>query len=156
MTSEVRTSVRIELSHARAWALLRRLELADRYVPGVERCTLTSHQHEGVGASRRIEHRKRPAMQETVVEWIDGEGFTLELHEPRGAQAPMPFSQARFGYRISRAGPRAVNAELSLRYALRGGALGKVADAVVMRGAMLEQVEAVAAAMKAFYEATKA
>ena len=155
MDSEVSATVRIEVSHARAWALLRKLELAERYVPGVERCTITSRQHEGVGASRRIAQRNRPALQETVVEWIDGEGFTLELHEPHGEHAPMPFSQARFTYRIARAGTRAVHAELSLRYALRGGALGKVADALVMRSAMREQVEAVAAAMKAFYEAAK-
>lgn len=155
MDSEVSASLRIEVSHARAWKLLRKLELADRYVPGVEGCTLTSPQREGVGASRRIEQRSRPAMQETVVEWVDGEGFTLELHEPDGEQAPMPFSQARFRYRITRAGARAVNAELSMSYSLRGGALGQAADALVMRSAMRKQVEAVAAAMKSYYEASK-
>ena len=155
MDSEVSTRLRIEVSAARAWQLLRNLELADRYVPGVEACTLTSSQHEGIGASRRIEQRKRAPMQETVVEWVDGEGFTLELHEPGSEQAPMPFSQARFRYRITRAGARAVNAELSMSYSLRGGALGKAADALVMRAAMRKQVEAVAAAMKTFYEEAK-
>ena len=108
MDSEVSTRLRIEVSAARAWQLLRNLELADRYVPGVEACTLTSSQHEGIGASRRIEQRKRAPMQETVVEWVDGEGFTLELHEPGSEQAPMPFLQARFRYSITAAGPRAV------------------------------------------------
>ncbi len=155
MDSEVSASLRIEVPHARAWELLRNLELAERYVPGVEGCTLTSPQREGVGASRRIEQHHRPPMQETVVEWVDGEGFTLELHEPGSEQAPMPFSQARFRYRITRAGARAVNAELSMSYSLRGGALGKAADALVMRAAMQKQVDAVAAAMKVFYEEAK-
>lgn len=155
MDSEVSTRLRIEVSAARAWQLLRNLELADRYVPGVEACTPTSSQHEGIGASRRIEQRKRAPMQETVVEWVDGEGFTLELHEPGSEQAPMPFLQARFRYSITAAGPRAVNAELSMSYSLRGGALGKAADALVMRAAMRKQVEAVAAAMKTFYEEAK-
>lgn len=155
MDSEVSASLRIEVSPARAWKLLRNLELADRYVPGVETCTLTSVQREGIGASRRIEQRGRPPMQETVVEWADGEGFTLALHEPGGEQAPLPFAQARFRYRIRAAGARAVEAELSMSYSLRGGALGKAADALVMRSAMHKQVEAVAAAMKSFYEASK-
>lgn len=152
MDSEVSASVRIEVSRARAWKLLRNLELADRYVPGVEGCTITSRQREGIGASRRIEQRKRPPMQETVVEWHDGAGFTLELHEPDSDQAPLPFAQARFSYRLTAAGARAVNAELSMSYSLRGGALGKAADALLMRAAMRQQVEAVAAAMKLFYE----
>lgn len=155
MDSEVSTRLRIEVSPARAWQLLRKLELADRYVPGVEGCTLTSRQREGNGASRRIEQRKRAPMQETVVEWLDGEGFTLALHEPGSEQAPLPFSQAQFRYRITAAGRRAVDAELSMSYSLRGGALGKAADALVMRAAMQKQVEAVAAAMKVFYEEAK-
>ena len=52
MDSEVRTRFRIDVSRARAWKLLRNLELADRYVPGVSDCTITSEQREGVGASR--------------------------------------------------------------------------------------------------------
>ncbi len=155
MDSEVSARVRIEMSHARAWKLLRNLDLAGRYVPGVSGCTLTSSQREGVGASRRIEQPNRAPMQETVVEWVDGEGFTLQLHAPGSEQAPMPFSQARFRYRIARAGTRAVDAELSMSYSLRGGALGQVADALVMRSVMRKQVESVAAAMKAFYEEAK-
>ena len=115
-------------------------------------CTLSSGQREGVGASRRIEQRGRAAMQETVVEWHDGSGFVLELHEPGGDKAPLPFAQARFAYRIVEADARSTDAELSLSYTLRGGALGQAVDALLLRAAMQKQVEAVASAMKLFYE----
>lgn len=88
MNTEVRTRFRIDVPHARAWKLLRNLELSDRYVPGVRGCTITSRKREGVGASRRIEQNGRPAMQETVIEWRDGVGFTLKLHPPDSERAP--------------------------------------------------------------------
>ena len=59
---------------------------------------------------------------------------------------------ARFAYRIVEADARSTDAELSLSYTLRGGALGQAVDALLLRAAMQKQVEAVASAMKLFYE----
>ena len=63
-----------------------------------------------------------------------------------------PAAQARFAYRIVEADARSTDAELSLSYTLRGGALGQAVDALLLRAAMQKQVEAVASAMKLFYE----
>ena len=137
MDSEVSARVRIELPHARAWQLLRQLELADRYVPGVTGCTLSS----GVQISGTIKADGTTREPEEIPE-----------KEPGGDKAPLPFAQARFAYRIVEADARSTDAELSLSYTLRGGALGQAVDALLLRAAMQKQVEAVASAMKLFYE----
>ncbi|HNI38294.1 MAG TPA: SRPBCC family protein, partial [Pseudomonadales bacterium] len=50
-----------------AWNKLKDLSLAHNYVPNIPKCTITTAQKEGVGASRRVSGPQQ-ALDETVVE----------------------------------------------------------------------------------------
>ena len=91
------TSVVIKLSPARAWQKLSDLTLAHYYVPGLVKTQITTAQKKGVGASRRVYQSEKRYINETVVDWHEGHGFTVKLHNDDGT-APFPFSQARFTY----------------------------------------------------------
>ena len=88
----------LAMPRAQAWAKLRDLLLAQQYVPGVTRIEITTPQREGMGASRRVFCKGRPPVDETVIAWEDGHGFTVKLHN--GDQPPKPFKQAQFVYRL--------------------------------------------------------
>lgn len=152
MSREVQVSTVVALPQRQAWALLSDLELADRYVPGVQACQLTSRKRQGIGASRRVELRGRPPMQETVESWDEGIGFTLRLHRTTGNGAPPPFVDARFSCRLQGEGPKQTRVHLQLAYALRGGLIGQLLDRLVVKRTSQSQLDRLAANLKTFYE----
>ena len=141
----------IELPLSRSWALLSDLTLAHEYVPGIQRTELVGNKTTGVGASRRVFSSERDYILETVSDWREEEGFTLDLHNDNG-DAPAPFSQASFEYRLEAAGEDRTLVSTELRFTLRGGVVGQWLGSVLLGGVFQDQVDAVTVALKAFYE----
>jgi hypothetical protein len=151
MASVVSARTVVAVPIDKAWRLLRNLELAHRYVPGVTACRLTSKQREGIGATRLVEQKGRPPLQETVVDWSDGRGFVLKLHRPDSEEPPPPFAEARFTYALAAEGSR-TRVDLALAYALRGGRLGGLLDTLVVRSASQRRLDLLADNLRTFYE----
>ena len=140
----------VELSHANAWEKLRDISMADQYVPGLTGLEVTTAQVEGVGASRRVYQGTRLVLDETVVDWREGEGFALRLH--RGDKGPVPpMTEAFFEYGLRQRDGR-VYLHNRMRYRLGLGFLGKwlntLAIGKVVRGAVRDTT----LAQKLFYE----
>jgi hypothetical protein len=154
MTDQVDASVTIDLPLHEVWARLRDLSLAANYVPGLVKVEMTTVQHEGVGTSRKVYQSASRYIDETVEEWLDGEGFLLRLH--RGDKAAMPFKQAWFRYRIEPLDSERTCFTASLIYELPLGLLGKLADRLVLRRMMRGVIRDVALAMKLYYESGEA
>lgn len=121
MATTVRAAAPIPLSREACWEKLRDLSRAPSYVPGVTAVRFHGAQREGVGASRRVTHARFGEMDETVIAWEEGRGFTLRLHD--GERPARPFREARFRYALEPAGAGcAIHTEMS--YSLPLGALG--------------------------------
>ncbi len=134
-----------------AWAKLRDLTAADRYVPGLSRVEITTDATEGLGASRRVYQGDDDGFDETVVEWTDGAGFLIRLHD--GENGPnFPLANAFFRYHIEPANSgSATRATLSLSYAIRGGWFGRAMHPLI-GGAIRSRIRTITANMKAYYE----
>jgi hypothetical protein len=150
-----RSAAEVELAmpRAQAWAKLRDLMLSQDYVPGVERIEITTRQREGVGASRRVFCKGRPPVDETVVLWDEGHGFTVRLH--KGDEPPAPFKQAQFVYRLDDAPDGRTRVTTTLAYELPFGVLGRLLDALLMRRVSQAMVKAIASGLKQVYETGK-
>ncbi len=132
-------------STAECWNRLRDLRAAAHYVPGVVRVELTGERREGIGASRRVLREDGDSIDESVIEWRDGEGFSLRLHREEDGPPP-PFERAEFRYALV---PRGAGSRVTteLRYTLRWGALGRLLDRLAIEGVVREQVRGVAAGL---------
>jgi hypothetical protein len=106
-----------------------------------------------VGASRKVFCKGRPPVDETVIAWEDGHGFTVKLH--KGDQPPAPFKQAQFVYRLDDAPGGLTRVTTTLIYELPFGALGLILDALLMRRVGRSTVDAIARGLKQFYETGK-
>jgi len=149
MTREVTTQVVIDLPRDEVWNRLRDISLAHNYVPGIVKTEIVSAQAEGVGASRYVYRNAKSYIQETVVEWEQGQGFLIRLH--RGDKPAPPFRNAWFRYQLADQGPEQTLFTASLEFEMPWGALGD------WLGKKMEKVVAntvadVAAAMKLYYE----
>lgn len=149
MPSTVTAKASIALPIETCWEKLRDLTRAVHYVPGLTECRITTEQKEGVGASRRVVSRQAGAMDETVTEWEEGEGFTIRLH--KGTAPARPFREAHFRYQLVRAGEHC-EIHTGMTYELAFGVLGVLLDTLIMRRMLGRSVQGVADGLAAYYE----
>ncbi|WP_416311593.1 SRPBCC family protein [Pseudomonas sp. W03] len=139
----------LDLNPDAAWNRLRDLSLAPHYVPGLTGCEFHPGPRDGLGASRRV-LMKRGFLDESVVEWREGQGLVLRLH--RAEQGPpFPFREASFRYALHPESGGRTRLSLSLDGELRGGRLGEW----LLAGALKKTVAKIAVNLKAFYETGK-
>jgi hypothetical protein len=81
----------------KAWQNLRDLSLGNQYVPGINKCVVTTEKKEGVGASRRVSGPQQ-ALDETVVEWNEGRGFHHSFAQWRQAGQTIQGSDVHLSY----------------------------------------------------------
>lgn len=142
--------IEVDLSATQAWEKLTDFSAALHYVPGLTAVDITTETSAGVGASRRVAQGSRLVMDETVIEWLDGEGFSLRLH--RGDRGPIPpMTAAVFHYRIHERDGR-VMLHNAMEYEVGLGFLGcwldRLAIGKVVNGALRDTT----IAQKLWYE----
>jgi ribosome-associated toxin RatA of RatAB toxin-antitoxin module len=147
---QVSVSVLVQIPRAQAWEKLRDFSVAHNYVPGLVRTEIVSHRREGIGAHRRVYDEGGDFLEETVIEWQDGQGFVIKLHD--GDEPMMPFERAEFAYRIEAQGKEQTRIELSLTYQMPWGAIGETLADWFIRPVMEDKLVQVAAGIKYYYE----
>ena len=148
MTTSVTGRAPIPLPVDACWEKLRDLTRAANYVPGLTGCVVTTEAREGVGASRRVTSQQFGDMDETVVHWDEGKGFTIRLHKGEGPATP--FKEATFRYALE---PTAAGCEIvtTMTYQLGFGPLGALFDALILRRMSRSNVRKVAVALAEHY-----
>ncbi|RLQ20808.1 SRPBCC family protein [Seongchinamella sediminis] len=134
---------------AEAWALLADYSLPHNYVPGLTRTEIVSAASSGPGAHRRVYTGDR-YLEETIIDWREGQGFTLRLH--RKGKPMAPFKNAEFDYQLQPEDAQRTRVTLALRFVLPLGRLGGFLGRNLVLPEMKKQLVAVAAGMKHFYE----
>jgi hypothetical protein len=133
----------------KAWGKLRDISKAHEYVPGLSGSKITTDKKEGIGASRRVYSKYGP-LDETVIEWKDGKGFTIRLH--KGDKNPSPFSSAEFTYRIDKTSDQQCKLTTTMIYELPWGTAGKLLNTLVFARIVRSNVRDVVMCMKQYYE----
>ena len=152
-TSTVSTSVRAAISYEKAWELLQDLSIGHKYVPGLIKTEITTEARKGVGASRKVYQSEANGIDETVVEWDEGQGFQIRLHQET-AGPPFPFAEAHFRYEIKDDGG-ATRLTNSLLYTMRWGAFGRLLDRCLLRRIIDGRIRDVTLSQKCYYESGK-
>ncbi len=140
----------LDLDRAAAWERMRDLSVANNYVPGLSTITFVGPRREGVGTHRRVRMYGLMTLDETVIEWREGAGLTLQLS--RGGKRPMPVLREQFfDYALEErdGGMWLVN---TMRYETGLGALGALIDRLVLRRVMARQLDHITLAQKLYYE----
>lgn len=151
MTKEFKATARVVLDMPRleVWQRMQDLTLSKYYVPGLQDCRVITEQTSGVGTSRTV-YMKRSQLDETVIEWSDGYGFVLRLHN--GDRPPMIFSRATACYRIEDNPDGRTLFEHTLTYVMCGGLLGALFARLLMHRVMIKSATDVARNLKLYYE----
>lgn len=142
--------IEVHVSREEAWEKLRDLSAAIHYVPGLTSAEITTGQREGVGTSRRVCQGKR-ALNETITEWHDGQGFTLRLHrgEKNGPIPPLTAAWYDYGL-VERDGKLFLSNRM--RYEVGLGFLGQWLDKLGIGKVIANAVRDSTIAQKIYYE----
>jgi len=152
--STAQAEVIVNLPRAEVWQRLRDLTIPHKYVPGLRDCRMTTEKREGVGASRRVYTTSGMEMDETVIEWNEGKGFVIKLHD--GAKPPPPiFSAASFHYILEDAPGGKTKFLPTMTYTLKFGVLGSLLDKLLINMIVRSNMKKVGVGLKQFYETGK-
>lgn len=147
--SKAISKVSIAIPKSQAWEKLQDLSLAHNYVPGIIKTEITTAQKTGVGASRKVYQSKSKALQETVVEWNEGEGFKIRLHK---GDKDAPFKNAYFQYQLAEGPNNTTELTAIMGYEPPLGKFGKALDNLFLNKVITKVINDVALSMKLFYE----
>jgi len=146
----VEKQIMINLPYTESWTKVRDISLAANYIPNVKKIEITSSKKEGVGASRKAYLEKgNKVVDETVIDWVDGTGFTLKL-EVDGKRVLPWFNEFHFRYHIEEADHKTFF-KPAILYQPRWVFMTGVQERV-FRCAMGKELKVICASMKHYYE----
>lgn len=148
--TEISAEAVLAMGRAEAWQRLRDFTQAQYYVPGVTGLEITTPEREGPGASRRVYCKGRKPVDETVVRWEEGRGFTVRLHH--GDKPNAPFKHAEFTYWLDDAPDGHTRIRTTMSYEPSFGIFGRVLDRLLLRRAVSSTVQAIVRGLKQLYE----
>ncbi|NRB43001.1 MAG: SRPBCC family protein [Pseudomonadales bacterium] len=148
MAREATHQVIIDIPTDKAWQIMQDLTAPHKYVPGLLKTEMHGEQRQGVGTSRRV-FKKMMALDETVTEWKEGEGFTLRLHD---GEKDKPLPKAFFRYSIAPTDDGKTLFTATMGYTFWLGALGQLIDGPIVFPIVKGEIRDVALAVKHYYE----
>ena len=140
----------VDLPLAQSWEKLQDFSVPHHYVPGLTRTEIVSGQSTGWGAHRKVYNEDGGYLEETILDWEEGRGFTLDLH--RGEEPMQPFKFAQFAYRLDAATDDRTRVTLSLRFEMPMGTLGATLGDWFVKPRMQEELVQIGAGLKHYYE----
>lgn len=148
MSREATYTVTIDMPQAKAWQIMQDFTAPHKYVPGLLKTEMHTEQTKGVGASRRV-FKKMMALDETITEWSEGEGFKIRLHD---GDKSKPFPDAYFIYKIADAGNDKTHFTATMGYRFPLGVFGQLIDNLIVSRIVDGEIRDVALAVKHYYE----
>ena len=82
----VTREIQVDAPTEKVWAVLANIGAVQDYSPGVVKSYYTSDIKEGVDASRHCDLLPTGTVEERVVDWRDGEQYSIEIYE--GTEVP--------------------------------------------------------------------
>jgi len=146
----VQVSVLADIPLDEAWVILQDFSLAHNYVPGISRTEIVSERRSGVGAHRKVYLDDDGFLEETIIDWREGEGFVIKLHE--GDDPMMPFNRAEFSYQLLAADSRQTMIVLYIVYEMPMGSFGEKLGQWFIDAPIEQNLVQVAAGMKHYYQ----
>ncbi|MGI9282031.1 MAG: SRPBCC family protein [Endozoicomonas sp.] len=145
----ISSTIVIDLPVEQSWEKMSDLTVSQYYVPDVVDTRLLTEQKQGVGASRRVFKSEDQYVDETVVEWNEGTGFVIKLHNETFF---LPFKKGRFRYQISETGTQQTEFTGTMSFEPPMGLLGNWLFQNVMAEPIGKTVDQTVLGLRYFYE----
>lgn len=144
MTS-IRREIHINKPQAAVWSKMANLGNIMDFHPIVNKSYYVTEQEEGIGAGRVCE-LDNMNIQETTIDWKEGEYYTVEV-EPISGQAP-PMTNIYGTLGVNDNGDGTSTAYMTINYTMKYGPVGWLLDHLMVRSTYTKMVEDTIAGLK--------
>lgn len=141
-------TIEINLAIDECWQKMQDFSIAHHYVPGLIDSKVLTKQTNGVGASRRV-FKKMMALDETIIDWQEGKGFTIRLHD---GDKDKPLPQSTFSYALEAKDKATTHFTGSMSYGFPLGSFGVFISRYLVLPFVQKEISDVVFAVKHFYE----
>lgn len=144
----IETHLEIAAPKEEVWRILADLGGVQSFHPLVKKSYYNPGKRSGVGASRHCDFKPFGQVEETAIEWNEGESITLRLHDGKGLP---PFKKAlgTFGVREATGGSVA---SVRFEYSMRYGPLGALMDVFMVKRQFMKGLRQMLAGLKSYAE----
>ena len=118
----------IQAPASRVWEVLADFGKIHRFHPHLDASPIVGPRDRGLGARRCCEFDDGTKIDEEVISWHEGEGYTVRITGKR-----LPFNWAEAGLSVEKAEDGTSHAHMSLDYRMRFGWLGGLLNALFLR-----------------------
>jgi hypothetical protein len=125
--SEVKVSRIINTSASQVWNVIGDINNAHIYHPFLQSVDQLGTVDRGVGAIRQCNLHNKTSQIEEVIEWKEGESFTVEAKD-----API-IGVVRGGMRVKSVGVNSTEVTVDMRYIPKWGVFGKILNVVIFK-----------------------
>ena len=130
LINKIKIKTKLTLQANDVWKLLQNFSIPHKYIPFLHNTIILGEPYSGLGSTRRV-FTNYNYMDETVIKWEEGSGFTVKLH--RNKQAPLPFTSATFTYQIRSTDKNYCELIGIFNYELLFGTIGKFLNQLFLR-----------------------
>jgi len=145
--SEFTESIQISAQPEVVWAALADIGNISEWNPGVKHSEQTSTGEVNVGATRRCDLGGRNYLDEEVVVFEPHRNMTIRITDTN-----LPFKSADIRFTLRADGGNTI-VTVSPNYELKFGAIGRILDALMVRGQYRKGMRGLLQGLKAFVEA---
>lgn len=138
--------ITIQASAENVWNVLRDFGGADSWAPYVRRSTLIGEGASGVGSRRALRHASGVRLEECVVAWSEGQGYSFDV-----VKAPYPMRDVREDWTVNSTN-RDLTVTTTVKYGMRLGMVGRLLDRFLVRHLVRREMRAGLRGLKRYVE----
>lgn len=146
--TEITSEIRINAPKEKVWAIIADLGGVQNFHPGVKKSYYTSANKKGIEASRVCELLPIGSVEESAVQWHEGEGYVLQIFPLE--KAP-PFKKAFGRFTLKKDGQRTC-VIFTVEYSLKFGPIGRLMNKLLVKPQFRKVVPAVLTGLKHYTE----
>jgi len=131
MTHHTEQTLIVNIPAEKIWSILEDYSSVARFAPTIKSSPIVSDIKSGVGAKRRCTFNDGSSLVEEITEYTQGEGFRMDMSEHS-----MPLKSMQAEMRVKPIDDNSSELYMSADFVVKGGSLGRVVGALVMRPVM--------------------
>ena len=127
--TQIVTKIKIKASPEKVWAILADYGGVQNFSPGIRNSYYTSDEKQGVGSSRHCELIPMGSLDEQIIDWREGQGYTSAVV---GSSGIPPFKKAEGTMTLTHNGDETL-VTFTFDYALGFGVVGAFLNRVFLK-----------------------
>jgi len=131
MAHHTENSIKVNVSAEKIWAVLQDFASVEKFAPEIKSSPIVNDTTTGVGAKRKCTFNDGSSLVEEIVEYNEGEGYTMELSEHT-----LPLKSMLAQMKVKAIDEHSSEITMSADFVVKGGPFGWLMGQFLMRSVL--------------------